>query len=44
MVACVPASLDDRLGHALTVAAYLLRERRDSRASTAKRPSGLRWS
>jgi hypothetical protein len=32
MVARVTAALDDRLGHALAVAAYLLRERRDSGA------------
>jgi hypothetical protein len=31
MVARVTAALDDRLGHALAVAAYLLREREDSR-------------
>jgi integrase len=32
MVARVTAAMDDRIGRALTVAAYLLRERRDSRA------------
>jgi hypothetical protein len=32
MVARVTAALDERIGHALAVAAYLLRERRDSRA------------
>jgi hypothetical protein len=32
MAARVTAALDDRIGHALAVAAYLLRERRDSRA------------
>ena len=32
MLARVTAALDDRIGHALAVAAYLLRERRDSRA------------
>jgi hypothetical protein len=32
MVARVAAALDDRIGHALAIAAYLLRERRDSRA------------
>ena len=32
MVARVTAALDDRIGHALAVAAYLLREGRDSRA------------
>jgi hypothetical protein len=32
MVARVAAALDDHIGHALAVAAYLLRERRDSRA------------
>jgi integrase len=32
MVARVTATLDDRIGQALAVAAYLLRERRDSRA------------
>jgi hypothetical protein len=32
MVARVTAALDDRIGRALAVAAYLLRERRDSRA------------
>jgi hypothetical protein len=31
MVARVTAALDDRIGRALAVAAYLLRERRDSR-------------
>jgi hypothetical protein len=31
MVARVTTSLDERLGRALAVAAYLLRERRDSR-------------
>jgi hypothetical protein len=32
MAARVTATLDDRIGHALAVAAYLLRARRDSRA------------
>jgi hypothetical protein len=32
LVARVTAALDDRIGGALAVAAYLLRERRDSRA------------
>jgi hypothetical protein len=32
MVARVTAALDDRVGCALAVAAYLLRERRDSAA------------
>jgi integrase len=32
MLARVTTALDDRLAHALAVAAYLLRERRDSRA------------
>jgi hypothetical protein len=32
MAARVTAALDDRIGHALAVAGYLLRERRDSRA------------
>jgi len=32
MVARVTAALDERIGRALAVAAYLLRERRDSRA------------
>jgi hypothetical protein len=32
MVARMTAALDDRIGHAQAVAAYLLRERRDSRA------------
>lgn len=32
MVARVTAALDQRIGRALAVAAYLLRERRDSRA------------
>jgi hypothetical protein len=32
MVARVTAALDDRIGHALAVAAYLLRAGRDSRA------------
>ena len=32
MVARVTAALDDRIGRALAVAAYLLRERQDSRA------------
>jgi hypothetical protein len=32
MVARVTAALDERLGHALAVAAYLLREGADSRA------------
>jgi hypothetical protein len=32
MAARVTAALDDRIGHVLAVAAYLLRERRDSRA------------
>jgi integrase len=32
MVARVTAALDERIGHALAVAAYLLREGRDSRA------------
>ena len=32
MVARVTAALDDRIGHALAAAAYLLRERQDSRA------------
>jgi hypothetical protein len=32
MAARVTAALDDRIGHALAVDAYLLRERRDSRA------------
>jgi hypothetical protein len=32
MVTRVTAALDERIGHALAVAAYLLRERRDSRA------------
>jgi hypothetical protein len=32
MVARVTASLDDRIGRALAVAAYLLREGQDSRA------------
>ena len=32
MAARVTAALDDRIGHALAVAAYLLRERQDSRA------------
>ena len=32
MVGRVTAALDDRIDHALAVAAYLLRERRDSRA------------
>ena len=32
MMARVTAALDERIGHALAVAAYLLRERRDSRA------------
>jgi hypothetical protein len=32
MVARVTAALDERIGHALAVTAYLLRERRDSRA------------
>jgi hypothetical protein len=33
MVARVTAALDERLGRALAVAAYLLRERRDSRVA-----------
>ena len=32
MVARVAAALDDRIGHALAIAAYLLRERHDSQA------------
>jgi hypothetical protein len=44
MVARVTAALDDRIGHALAVAAHLLRERRDSRAVEAKRASDLGWS
>jgi len=32
MVARVTAALDERIGHALAIAAYLLREGRDSRA------------
>jgi hypothetical protein len=32
MAARGTAALDDRIGHALAVAAHLLRERRDSRA------------
>jgi hypothetical protein len=32
MLARLTAALDDRIGRALAVAAYLLRERRDSRA------------
>jgi hypothetical protein len=32
MVARVTAALDERMGRALAIAAYLLRERRDSRA------------
>ena len=32
MVARVTAALDERIGHSLAVAAYLLREGRDSRA------------
>jgi hypothetical protein len=32
MLARVTAALDDRIGHALAAAAYLLRERRDWRA------------
>jgi hypothetical protein len=44
MAARVTAGLDDRIGHALAVAAYLLRERRDSRRSTAERAVDLGWS
>jgi hypothetical protein len=32
MLARVTATLDERIGHALAVAAHLLRERRDSQA------------
>jgi hypothetical protein len=38
------SSIDDRIGHALAVAAYLLRERRDSRRPTAKRAIDPEWS
>jgi hypothetical protein len=44
----VTAALDERIGRALTVATYLLRERRDSRAITVERAADLRllweWS
>ena len=44
MVARVTAALDDRIGRALAVAAYLLRERRDSGRSAAERAVDLGWS
>jgi hypothetical protein len=44
MVARVNATLDDRIGDALAVAAYLLRERRDLQWSTAERAADLGWS
>ena len=44
MVAQVTAALDERIGRALAVAAYLLRERRDSRAVDGGEPSDLGWS
>ena len=44
MVAWVAAAQDERLGRALAVAAYLLREGRDCGWSRAGRASDLRWS
>ena len=44
MVARVTAALDDRIGHALAVAAYVLRERRDWRAVDGGEASDLGWS
>jgi hypothetical protein len=44
MMARVTAALDERLGRALAVAAYLLRERRDSRAVSEERAVDLGWS
>jgi hypothetical protein len=44
MVAQVTAALDERIGRALAIAAYLLRERRDSRAVDGGEPSDLGWS
>jgi hypothetical protein len=44
MLARVTAALDDRIGHAPAVAAYLLRERQDRGRSMAERPSDLGWS
>jgi hypothetical protein len=44
MVARVTAALDERIGRALAVAAYLLRERRDSGRSTAEGGVDLGWS
>ena len=44
MVARVNATLDDRIGDALAVAAYLLREGRDLQWSAAERASDLGWS
>ena len=37
----VTAALDERIGRALTVATYLLRERRDSQAITVERAADL---
>jgi hypothetical protein len=44
MVARMTAALDDRIGHALAVAAHLLRERRGSRAVDGGEGSDLGWS
>ncbi len=44
MVARVTAALDERLGRALAVAAYLLREGRDRGRSRAERAVDLGWS
>jgi hypothetical protein len=41
MAARVTAALDDRIGNALAVAAYLLRERRDRRAVDGGEASDL---
>jgi hypothetical protein len=44
MVARVTAALDERMGRALAVAAYLLRERRDSRVVDGGRAVDPGWS
>jgi hypothetical protein len=44
MLGRVTAALDERIGRALAVAAYLLRERRDWRGSAAERTIDLGWS
>ena len=44
LMARVTGALDDRIGRAQAVAAYLLRDGRDWRSSRAERASDLGWS